>query len=372
MHLIYITFCLLQNIYAMHQHASVLHNTSHATMHGMYGRYTMLRESSGTSWVPDSSPEEGLTLMHYDWMLMFRGFSYLVDDVQRGRRGGKKVVDENMFMFMSQTDWQNSTFGFRSMFSLEPITIGPCGYPLLLQTGETCNGKTPLIDRQHPHDLFMELALVYSYAFKKNCSTFLYFGIPGEPALGPPVYIMRFSSEYIPEAPLGHHWMDSSHVQFGVTTAGLIYHNFKAEFSLFTGREPDQHRFDIEKPRFDSYSIRLSYNPTENWALQASAGFLRSPEQLEPSVNTVRYVISALYNKNWDNNNLQAAAIMGINQDRPGPVLPAFLLEATYELHRRHLYFMRFEMVKKDTLFTPPCALSACLFSKKIYTWLCF
>lgn len=356
----FLLFFLLygQSSLTMHNHELMIHPAYHESMHGMYGRYSMMREASGTSWVPDSSPEEGFHIITDHWLAMFRGYSYLVDDVQRGKRGGKKVIDENMFMFMAQKDWQQHTFALRTMFSLEPVTIGACGYPLLLQTGETCNGKTPLIDRQHPHDLFMELALVYSYAFNKDCSTFLYFGIPGEPALGPPVYIMRFSSEYIPETPIGHHWMDSTHIQFGVATIGLVYNNFKLDCSIFTGREPDQHRFDIERPRFDSYALRLSYNPTENWALQTSVGFLKSPEQLEPRVNTVRYATSILYNKNWMHSNLQAAAIVGINQDKPGHALPAFLCEATGELWQRHLFFGRFEAVKKDNLFIKPCPLA--------------
>ncbi|HLY69859.1 MAG TPA: hypothetical protein VKR53_09025 [Puia sp.] len=340
----------------------------HEHMHGMYGSYSTTREASGTSWVPDSSPQEGFHIMRKDWMLMLNGFSYFVVDNQRGRLGDQKIFDENMFMFMAQTDVDKNTFGFRSMLSAEPITIGKCGYPLLLQTGETCNGKTPLINRQHPHDLFMELALTYSRLFSKHSSAFLYLALPGEPALGPPVYIMRFSSEYIPETPLGHHWIDSTHVTFGVLTAGLIHKNLKFEISGFKGREPNQNRFDIEKPKLDSYSFRLSFNPTENWALQASYGFLKSPEQLRPEVNTKRYVISAIYNKNFDSNNVQAAAIVGVNDDKPGNILPAFLLEATLEMKQKHMFFGRFEYVKKDDLFIEPNPLAGKIFNVKKLT----
>ncbi|HEV2601458.1 MAG TPA: hypothetical protein VGT41_04105 [Candidatus Babeliales bacterium] len=331
------------------------HTMHESMMHGMYGNYSMTRDASGTSWVPTSSPQEGLHIMHNDWMLMFNGFSYLVMDVQRGKRGDKQLCDQNMFMFMAQRNFEKYSFGFRSMFSLEPLTIADCGYPLLLQTGETCDGKTPLIDRQHPHDLFMELAVVNTYQLTEDSSVFTYLALPGEPALGPPVYMMRFSSEYIPEAPLGHHWMDSTHITFGVITVGFIHKWLKLETSFFNGREPDQHRFDIEKPKLNSYSFRVSLNPTENLAFQVSCGLLKSPEQLQPDVNINRYVISAIYNKKIsDTSNFQGAVIFGINDEKPGNLLPAFLIEGTLELHKKHLFFSRFEWVKKDDLFIEP------------------
>jgi hypothetical protein len=338
------------------------------SMRGMYGHYPFTREASGTSWTPDSTPENGFSKPYKDWMFMFMGYSYTVGDFQGGKRGEKKFIDENMSMIMSMHNFGNSTFATRSMFSLEPVTIGKCGYPLLLQTGETCNGTTPLIDRQHPHDLFMELALVYSYAFKDESSAFLYAALPGEPALGPPVFMMRYSAQYIPEAPLGHHWMDSTHIVFGVITGGLIHKGFKLEVSGFKGREPDQHRFDIEKPKIDSYSIRASLNPTADLAFQASYAFLKSPEQLEPEVNTKRFCASAIYNKRWKDNNLQASAIFGLNNNKPGRKLPAFLLEATLELRQRHMLFSRFEAIKNDELFLEPCPLADTAFHVQKFT----
>jgi hypothetical protein len=339
-----------------------------AMMHGMYGNYPSTRESSGTSWVPDSSQQEGFHIMRDDWMLMFGGHSYLVADKQNGKRGDKKIFDANMFMFMPQKDFDHGTFALRTMFSLEPFTIGKCGYPLLLQTGETCNGRTPLIDRQHPHDLFMELAAEYSYRYNPDTSAFLYFGLPGEPAMGPPVYIMRFSSEYIPETPLGHHWMDSTHISFGVLTAGYIHKGLKLEVSTFRGREPDQHRYDIEKPKFDSYSLRLSLNPTENWALQTSYGFLKSPEQLHPQRNTKKYTASAIYNKNFEKTTVQATTIIGINKETSEKATQAFLFEATLKTHTKHLVFSRFEWVKKTGLFCDNNPLSETAFNVKKLT----
>lgn len=341
----------------------------HVPMHGMYGRYPMNREASGTSWVPDSSPSEGFHLMHKQWMLMFSGFSYYVTDVQRGKKGDSQLFDENMFMFMAQKDFNKITLAFRTMFSAEPFTIGKCGYPLLLQTGETCNGKTPLINRQHPHDLFGELAIVGTYTPTATTSLFLYAGLPGEPALGPPTYFMRFSGEYIPETPLGHHWMDSTHISFGVLTAGLVHRNLKLEVSAFNGREPNQNRFDIEKPKIDSYSCRVSLNPTHHIALQVSYGFLKSPEQLHPHVSVKRLTCSAIYNRTFhEDSTIAVAAIVGVNKNRPGNTLPAFLLEATAELHKQHLPFARFEILNNDSLFVAPCPLVGQIFTVKKLT----
>src|SRR5687768_4862072 len=146
------------------------------------------------------------------------------------------------------------------MVSLEPATIGKRGYPLIGQTGETADGETPLIDRQHPHDLFMELAASYSLTLGPKSSAFLYAALPGEPALGPPAFMHRASGAELPESPLSHHWLDATHITFGVMTAGVVWDRLKLEASAFRGQEPDEDRWDIEKPRLDSWSGRLTFN----------------------------------------------------------------------------------------------------------------
>ena len=170
------------------------------------------------------------------------------------------------------------------MLSPDPA-MGKRGYPLLLASGETADGVTGLVDRQHPHDLFMELSASYSHPIGEGSSAFLYAGLPGEPAFGPPAFMHRLSIMDSPEAPISHHWLDSTHVSFGVVTAGLVVDGFKLEASRFNGREPDQHRWDIETGPLDSTSLRLSWNPTPNLALQASWAHLASPEQLAPGEN---------------------------------------------------------------------------------------
>ena len=323
----------------------------HSMVNGMYGSYPIARETSGTSWQPDSAPHDGLHVMKKEWMLMLHGFGEVTYDRQGGDRGAVKTFSSNMFMFMATRPLGPGTVGFRTMVSAEPLTIGKNGYPLLLQTGETADGRTPLIDRQHPHDLFMELAVTYSFSISDQTSLFGYFGLPGEPALGPPIFIHRFSGEEIPEAPISHHWLDSTHVTYGVATLGLVRKNLKLEGSVFKGREPDERRFNIESPKFDSYAFRFSFNPTADWALQASFGHLRGREQLEPDVNTDRVTISAIYNKRWNQYNWQTLLAWGRNIDKPLHTTDAFLLESTLAIRERHTLFGRVERTDKDELF---------------------
>ena len=181
------------------------------------------------------------------------------------------------------------------MMSLDPLTEGGRGYPLLFQSGETWHDQ-PLHDRQHPHDLFDELSICYSQKFPHDLSGYVYFGYPGEPALGPPTFMHRLSAMDNPDAPISHHWQDSTHITFGVATLGAVWKNVKLEGSIFTGREPDENRYDFDQPRFDSYSGRISWNPTRDLALQVSHGYLHSPEAVEPDLNQHRSSASIIYN----------------------------------------------------------------------------
>ncbi len=324
------------------------------SMYGMYGHYAMERDASGTAWQPEATPMGGLHVMSGGWMLMFHGSAFGVYDQQGGNRGGRQFYGPNMLMGMAEHPLGIGTIGFRTMLSLEPATIGGKGYPELLQTGETADGKTPLIDRQHPHDLFMELAATYSIAINDDNSVFAYLGYPGEPALGPATFMHRFSGEDIPEAPITHHWLDSTHVSFGVATLGYIWSSFKVDGSIFTGREPDQYRWNFDPPRFDSYSARLSWNPAKAWSMQASYGGIHSPEQLEPNVNQQRVTASVSYEYAWRKNNWQTTFAWGRNVASPGGTSDAFLLESTVVFHDTHTVFARAENVEKGELFLPP------------------
>jgi len=262
-------------------------------MSAAFGSYPSQRESSGTAWQPDnSSAMGGPMLMTGGWMLMAGGTLNLVYDHQSGPRGDDKAFASGMLMGMAQHPLGNGTLQFKAMVSPDPL-MGPRGYPLLLASGETANGRDRLIDRQHPHDFFMELSSSASQKVGTNGSVFLYAGLPGEPAFGPPSFMHRESIMDSPEAPISHHWLDSTHITFGVVTAGIVLDRAKLEISRFNGREPDQHRWNIETAPLDSTSIRLSWNPTRTLALQGSWGHFKDPEQLEPGVDQRRLSASA-------------------------------------------------------------------------------
>jgi len=326
------------------------HHHHGAPMTGQYGPYPMTREASGTSWQPDLGRHQGIHVLKGSWTLMLHGMADLVYDHQGGARGDHRVFASNMVMGMAQRMAGPGKLGFRAMLSAEPWTIGKGGYPLLLQTGETADGRTPLIDRQHPHDLFMELSGSYSLSSGSR-SLFLYGGLPGEPALGPPAFMHRFSGRAFPEAPITHHWLDSSHITFGVLTAGAVSGGLKLEASAFRGREPDQNRFDIESPKLDSYAFRASLNPAPAWALQVSRGRLTSPEGLEPDVDVDRTTASILHARDWQSGHWESMVAWGRNQKRPGSALDAFTAESALTLRTRHTLFARFERVEKGELF---------------------
>src|SRR6266446_3183344 len=201
----------------------------------------MNRESSGTSWVPDSTPMYGKMFMLGDDMLMLHGAIFPRYTNVSTRRGDDRIDAPNWFMAMySHPINENMQLGGRLMMSLDPLTEGGRGYPLLFQSGESWHDQ-PLHDRQHPHDLFDELSISYSQKLDVDLSTYFYFGYPGEPALGPPTFMHRLSAMDDPDAPLGHHWQDSTHVTFGVATLGVVWSRFggiKVEGSIFTGSEP--------------------------------------------------------------------------------------------------------------------------------------
>lgn len=286
-------------------HSSMDHSAmNHATMsdHGRHqmamtgalGSYPLERESSGTAWQPDASEHAGLMAMKGDWTLMAHGALNVVADHQSDAHGDDKLFASGMVMGMARRRLGNGMLQFRAAVSPDPL-MGKRGYPLLLASGETANGQDRLIDRQHPHDFFMELSASVSQNVGPRGSLFLYGGLPGEPAFGPPAFMHREAIMDSPEAPISHHWLDSTHISFGVLTAGVVMDRVKVELSRFNAREPDQHRWNIETGRLDSTALRLSWNPTAELALQGSWGYFKDPEQLEPGVNQRRWSASLLY-----------------------------------------------------------------------------
>jgi hypothetical protein len=321
-------------------------------MQGLYGPYPMTREASGTSWQPDSTPMDGIHQMSESWMTMWHGLANLIYDDQGGPRGAAQTFSNSMLMVMGRRELSDGDFGYRVMISADPL-MGRDGYPELFQTGESGNGATPLIDRQHPHNLLMEAAATFTLDVGTHGAAFLYAGIAGEPTLGPPAFMHRFSGMDNPEAPLSHHWLDSTHITYGVVTAGYVWNRVKLEASSFNGREPDQDRYDIELRRPDSYSARLSYNPTADLSMQISTGRLASPEQLTPNVAEHRSTASLSYNRMLASVQWQTTAAFGRDDLMPGTASDAWLLESAAIVADRHTLFTRIERVAKGELFLP-------------------
>jgi hypothetical protein len=237
------------------------------------------RMGSGTSWLPDASPMHAAHHKLGDWTLMLHGVGFLQYDEQGGPRGSNQLGLVNWAMAAASRPLGGGQLQLHGMLSAEPWTIGSRGYPLLLQSGEAFQG-TPLHDRQHPHDLFMELAGLYERPVAKNLGLSLYLAPVGEPAVGPVAFPHRPSAADDPLAPISHHWQDGTHLTFGVVTAGVFTRSVRLEASWFNGREPDENRtnFDYAGRRLDSYSARLTVNPGPRWSLSTWYAYLKSPE----------------------------------------------------------------------------------------------
>lgn len=330
-------------------------------MTGALGLYPMTRDATGTAWQPDSARHDGLHRMVGPWTVMAHAEATLVYDDQGGGRGGSKSFVESLAMVSGARDLAGGRLTLRLHGSLDPL-MGKAGYPLLLQTGETADGRTPLIDRQHPHDLVDEVSATYSRPLAPGFSAFGYLAYPGEPALGPVTYLHRGSGMVNPETPIGHHWLDSTHVAFGVATLGLmIADQVKLEASSFKGREPDQHRWRYDGFALDSYAVRATWNPGPDWSMQVSRGRLNSPEQLEPEVDQTRTTASVTYNRPYAGGQWQTTLAWGRDEDRaPGLATrrtDAWLLESAAG-RGPHTVFARAEKADKDELFTAPSALA--------------
>jgi len=285
------------------------------------------REGSGTAWQPEATPVYGFQAGAGRWSLMGQGNAFLQFIDEGSDRGASQLGSVNWFMGMARWGFGGEGEGegdstgtgtgeakgkgkakgegegmagmdmghasgpgegagaaaradltLRAMLSLEPLTVGRCGYPDLLATGELCDGRA-LHDRQHPHDLFMEVAAQYRQALSRNVAVELYGGPVGDPALGPVAFPHRASALWTPIAPIGHHWEDATHVAFGVVTAGVYGRVWKLEGSAFNGREPDDRRFDFDLGPLDSYAARLWVAPSDKLVVQVSTGYLRAAEQ---------------------------------------------------------------------------------------------
>jgi hypothetical protein len=217
----------------------------------------------------------------------------------------------------------------------------------LFQQGETAFGR-PIVDGQHPHNFFMELAAIYDYQVTENTILSFYGGPVGDPALGPPAYPHRASASEDPIAPLGHHLEDSTHIADDVITVGITHGMFRVEVSGFHGQESDEYRWDIDAGRIDSWATRLTVNPGQNWSFQYSIGDLTSPEALFPNENIRRMTASLIYNQPLHNGNWASMVLWGRNQSlQDGNVGNGYLLESTLRFLDKNNIWTRIENVDR-------------------------
>jgi hypothetical protein len=279
------------------------------------------------------------------WHFMQDGILFAGWNHQGGPRGGDEFVAPNWWMGMASRDTSRGRLTFTGMLSLDAGTLGRDGYREIFQAGETLDG-VPVIDRQHPHDLFMQLAAVWRIPFGRASGVTIAGGPVGEPALGPVAFMHRASADDNPTAPLAHHLLDSSHIAFGVVTAAFDHGPFVVEGSVFNGREPDDNRWNFDFGALDSFSGRLWYRPTSTWELQVSSGRLKDAEALEPG-NVVRTTASAQWTRVHANDVAAVTVAYGRN-DRDGGSRNGVLVEGARQKGRTTLYG-RFEVLQVET-----------------------
>ena len=294
--------------------------------------------TAGTDIEPISTPQNMLMTTQGEWMFMLHGVAFLNDTQQTGPRGADKPLSTNWIMPMAQRELGRGTLTLRTMLSLEPATVSDRRYPLLFQQGETAFGR-PIVDGQHPHDFFMELAAMYDAKLSDNTLLSFYFAPMGSPALGPMAYPHRASASENPVATLGHHLQDSTHIADDVITVGLLRRGLRVEASGFHGREPDEFRWNLDSGAIDSWATRLTVNPARNWSAQYSIGQLHSPETLSPNEDLSRMTASVMYNRLFHIGNLASMLLWGRNQSLgDGNVGNSFLAESTLRSARNGIW----------------------------------
>ncbi len=303
--------------------------------------------TSGTTAEPNSTPSHMHMIVKGKWTLMFHGVAFLNSVQQSGPRGFDKVFSTNWLMPMAQRELGPGTLTVRTMLSFEPATVTQRRYPELLQVGEVAFGR-PIVDGQHPHDFFMEIAALYDVQLGENALLSFYAAPVGDPAMGPTAYAHRASASENPLAPLGHHLQDSTHIADDVFTVGLTYKFVRVEASGFHGREPDEHRWDIDAGKIDSWSARFTVNPAQNWSAQYSLARLRSPEELHPGEDILRMTASVMYNRPLANGNWATMLLWGRNRTSPGrEVFNSYLAESTLRFLASNYVWGRAENVDR-------------------------
>lgn len=299
--------------------------------------------SSGTSAEPNSTATPMLMTMKGPWMLMFHANVFITDTQQTSARGGDKFYSTNWFMPMAERRLGPGQLTVRTMFSLEPATVSERQYPLLFQQGETAFGK-PIADGQHPHDFFMELAALYDIKIGEKTLLSFYAAPIGDPAIGPTAYPHRASASEDPVGSLGHHQEDSTHIASDVVTAGVTRGIARIEVGGFHGREPDEFRWNIDQGKIDSWSTRLTLQPSLNWSGQISYARIKSPEALFPLEDQARTTASIMYNRPFKAGNWASTALWGRTRSLADDSKEnSYLLESLVRFKTRNYAWTRME-----------------------------
>jgi len=305
--------------------------------------------TSGTSAEPNSTPSEMLMTFKGGWMLMFHGVGFLNALQQTGPRGADKVFSTNWIMPMAQRRLGHGFFTARTMLSFEPATITSRYFPELFQQGETAFGK-PIVDGQHPHNFFMEVAAMYDLTLGERTVLSFYAAPVGDPAIGPTAFPHRQSASENPMATLGHHLEDSTHISYDVLTVGLTHGIVRLEGSGFHGQEPGENRWTIEAGAIDSWSTRLTVNPGQNWSAQYSWAHLTGLEALNPNEDVQRMTASVMYNRPLARGNWASTLAWGRNRVlQSGLIWNGYLLESTLQFANRNYVWTRIENVDRTS-----------------------
>jgi hypothetical protein len=311
---------------------------------------SLMEEASGTSMNPIASSMPMLTTEAAGWSWMSMGQAFLVDTQQSGPRGHDKLFSTNWLMIGAEHHLGKGSFMIRLMLSLEPATVTARRYPELFQTGETAYGL-PLVDAQHPHNFIMGLSFTYAHPTGQHGLWEVYYAPVGDPALGPVAFPHRASAVELPQAPLAHHWEDSTHISYNVASTAFSYKMFRWEASGFHGAEPGENRWIVTYGQMDSWSSRLSVFPNKHWMAQFSAGRITHPEALQAG-DVFRATASLHYTKALRGGDWSSSLIWGRNHDTESKRNSnAYTLESVIPLSRNNILTGRAELVDKDELF---------------------
>jgi hypothetical protein len=298
-----------------------------------------------------------------DWNLMWMGQAFVVNTQQSGPRGEDRFYSANWGMLGATRTVGKGAVMLRAMVSLEPLAVRNQYYPLLFQTGETAHGR-PLVDGQHPHEAVMELGVQYVRPVGARGLVTFYYAPVGDAAMGPVAFPHRASALELPQATLGHHWLDATHIVNNLATVGVNWSKLRVEASGFRGREPNENRWNIDMGGMNSWSTRVVYQPAFRWLAQASYSKITQPETSHPDdvervTASVQYTRPLSSGAGWSSMLAWGRNYKTIEQHGSHAMLAETLLPVT----RKNFITGRFEWSQRDELFPDGHAFTVAAFT---------